>query len=132
MNKFKLFLSVFLILNLQVKCVKRKHEDYLKYLIFSSAKDGDTEGIRGALRQGIDIDVTNEYQDTPLIEAIINGREEAVKLLVENGANKDHKTESDFTPLMEAIGKEKIEIAKYLIEQGADIHYKNEDRKRHV
>lgn len=126
MNKFKLILSAFLILNLQTQCVKRRHSDFLQGQILTAAKSGDVASVKDALKQGVHINVVDEFNDTPLIAAIINRHKEIVELLVKEGADIDHLDDDDETPLINALQKNETEIAKYLIEQGANVNHKSD------
>lgn len=64
---------------------------------------------------------------TPLMNAIIVGKDNIARLMVEKGADVNLGSES-WTPLMVAIiGRGNTSIAEFLLDKGADIEFKTEN-----
>lgn len=79
---------------------------------------------------GADVNPKEKYAFTPLIAAVIDGREELVKLLVEAGADVNAAVEGNIEdeyllPLVSAVDSsygEGLSITKILLEAGADVN----------
>ena len=52
------------------------------------------------LNKGAVIDITDDFDGTPLMIAALSGHSEIVKLLLDNGANSNMVDNHGFTPLM--------------------------------
>lgn len=85
------------------------------------------------LAKGIDINATNMWGDTALIEACQWGSLKIVKLLLEAGydvnfqskAKKLHPLFKGYTPLMHAAENGYLEIVEILLANGANVNIKN-------
>ena len=71
--------------------------------------------------KGINIEVKNVDQRTPLHFACNNGHLPIVQYLIEKGADIDAKNTNQETPLHIACEKGHIQIVECLIEKGANI-----------
>lgn len=93
----------------------------------SAAKAGDIEKVKTLLKDGININSTNNYGETALIVAAQNGHTEIVKLLIEKGANTNILGNSFTTALMSASMNGHTEIVKLLISAGANVNLKDSE-----
>jgi Ankyrin repeats (3 copies)/Ankyrin repeat len=76
------------------------------------------------VENGVDIQMKDNYGQTPLHHAIIEKHLEIVQYLVENGVDMETKDDSGFTPLHHAIIEMHAEVVQYLVENGANIETK--------
>jgi len=72
------------------------------------------------LRMGVNVDVLDADQETPLHKAVQAGSLECVGILLDHGASPNCGNATAVTPLIEAISLKNTEIAKYLLNNGAD------------
>lgn len=70
--------------------------------LYQAIKDNDIERVKTLLSEGVDINIMDNYRETPLFKAAQNGKTEIVKLLLENGANPE-LSDGHNTPLLAAI-----------------------------
>ena len=68
------------------------------------------------VEHGSYVNAKNEYNDTALMEASLEGHLEIVKCLVENGADVNEKNKNNNTALMLASANGHLEIVKCLVE----------------
>ena len=93
-----------------VNAVSKKKDNCLRFT-------GDAAIVKLLLDEGIDVNNTNVYGETPLHRQA--RRLKIVKLLVEKGANVNVRDKNGRTPLHNAA--EDFETVKYLVEHGAKI-----------
>jgi uncharacterized protein len=74
-------------------------------------------------------DVYDNLTNTPLIDAVINGRVTRVKELIDSGADINQPGAQGWTPLNWAAGKGNLEIVTLLVENGADVFKVGRDRR---
>lgn len=85
-------------------------------MLITSINNGILEGIKKALKRGVDINYWDGY---PIQYACIKGDLSIVKFLIENGgwvraaANR---------PLLFAVSEKHLDVIKYLVEKGADAY----------
>ncbi len=92
--------------------------------LLKAAAKGDVYGIRDALNEGAYIETRTQPDDwsqTALGTAALNGRLDAVKYLVARGADIDATDKLGETPLISALIKKHIAIANTLLDLGADV-----------
>ena len=77
----------------------------------------------------INIETTNNDNETPLFAACKAGNYKMVKLLVEKNANVSAVNKNNETPLFAACRKGDLETMKLLVNNGADIFTVNKDGK---
>jgi ankyrin repeat protein len=104
--------------------------------LFDAITRGDLFGITNALAKGIDINVRNEKNLTPLLVATTLGNPHVIELLLATPNIKiDLTDEHGNTPLLTALYANKVTIAQKLIRAGADVNAYNskiEDTPLHV
>ncbi len=106
-------------------------------LLHKASQEGNIKLIKLLLSKGADINskvkrtgfgnFENEYEGTPLMEAIINRHVEVAKLLIEKGANVNEESNTKLTSLMLASRNGYTEVVNLLLNTGADVNYKNEN-----
>lgn len=100
-------------------------EDMKQYALdnklLEAVKQGNIENVKELLSQGADINISDEYGETPLHSAALYGHLDVVKYLVEQGADVDVKNKFWETPLDVAENNKYPAIVKYLVEQDADV-----------
>ena len=93
--------------------------------IFSAVKKGVAEDVKFFVEEkGIDINVKDGEDMTPLHHAVTKENIEIVSYLVSKGADTHARNWNKATPLQLT---KNIEIARFLISQGADINTKGAD-----
>ncbi len=83
-------------------------------VFFRAVERKNFEEVQRLLDTGTDIDVRNDYEDTPLIFAASSGRIEAVKFLLDRGANVNAKNNWDHTPLLLAANNGHTDIVGFV------------------
>ena len=97
--------------------------------IFEFAKNGDFDGVKNLIENGTDVNIQDEYGQTPLHLASESSYLDVVKFLIENGADVNI-TNNNGTPLHNACENGHLDIVKFLIENGADINIKDKEGKK--
>ena len=92
---------------------------YLETLFLRSAKTGDLETLTWIFRVGVDPNIRNEYDATPLYLACLNGHYKVVKFLLGMGVNLHLRTKTGRTPLDIAYTIENDDIVNILLDYGA-------------
>jgi len=100
------------------------------YEIFECAKQNQLKRVRELLDVGLDVNVRDDINSTPLHYACSNGAKQTMELLVERGANLNAQNDKGLTPLHTLITKRYDAVALWLVRQGADLHI--QDKKGHA
>lgn len=90
--------------------------------LLTAAYHGNHKMIEWCIHQGVDINVTSEYQNTALHIAIQNGDLDTVTYLVELGADIHCQNERGLTPLALGAYWAGFEMFEYLLSKGANIN----------
>jgi len=96
-------------------------------LFFNAVERKNFTEIQRLLDLGTDIDIRNEYEDTPLLFAAGTGRLEAVKFLLERGANVNARNDWDHTSLLLAANNGHAKVVRLLLASGAGITAQDKD-----
>jgi uncharacterized protein len=88
--------------------------------LMSAALDGQTDIVKGLLRNGADVNAQNLEGRTALMFAVINLRTATVKTLLQFGADVNVQANCGCTPLMLAACSGDIGITQALLNRGAD------------
>ena len=88
--------------------------------LFTAAFDGDGDDLAKALREGADVDDTDEHGNYPVGEAAVNGQVDAVKTLVAAGADPNCTGAYGRTPLWRAAYNGHGAAISALLALGAD------------
>lgn len=89
---------------------------------------GNTETAIELIRQGINIHLKGEYEDTAIIKAADVNNSSVILELIRHGAKINDKDEVGNTPLMHAAKKGNLPIVKLLVENGAGVNMINKFR----
>ena len=104
-------------------------------IIHKAVKDGDLEKLEKVAKSKlflnnkklwVDSKDQDDYQQTPLHKAAVNGQIEIVKFLIKHGADVNMRNNFDETALHTATFHSKIEAVKCLIKYGAQLNIKNQ------
>jgi uncharacterized protein len=88
--------------------------------LHAAAWAGDLEQVRALLASGVDPNVTDSIDETPLFGAAAWGRADVVACLLAAGARHDlHEATAGLTPLHWAASHGNLETLHILIEAGA-------------
>jgi hypothetical protein len=87
-----------------------------------AANAGQIALLHSRLSQGMDPDVRDQSQRTPLMEAVKTGQVEAVRLLLTAGADVNATSSTGRTPLIEAAEFGRVNSASLLIAAGAELN----------
>ena len=68
------------------------------------------------LKKGIDVNITDDYNNTALSTAVRNSRYDVVELLLEKGADINKENTAGDTPLIHAINFEDYDMVELLLE----------------
>lgn len=97
--------------------------------LFEAIEKNNIGQIQNLINQGVDLNTRNARGDTPLIAAILNGKEEIANLLIDQGADinattADKDVIKGLAPLhwASSIGFENL--VKKLVAKGANINIK--------
>ena len=92
-------------------------------------RDGNLNDIDNTINAGQDVNIADEYGQTPLMyAAAANPDPQIIKRLLEAGANIDAKTVTGWTALMYAVrDNANPEVSRALLEAGSKVDFKNED-----
>lgn len=96
-------------------------------LFFNAVERKNFTEIQRLLDSGTDVDIRNEYEDTPLMFAAGTGRLEAVKFLLDRGANVNARNDWEHTPLLLAANNGHAKVVRLLLASGADIMAQDKD-----
>ena len=85
--------------------------------------------VKELIDKGSDINKSDNYLNTPLIQASEVSNFEIVKILIEKGADVNAKSKYGWTPLTHAAEQSNLVLMKYLVENGANVNLKGYDDK---
>lgn len=86
----------------------------------NAALNGQTNIVKQAIEQGVDVHEGDQLERTALMFASYNGQSEIVRFLVEQGADIHKKNTEDRTALMFAASGPFPETVEFLLDEGAD------------
>ncbi|RMC11749.1 hypothetical protein DUI87_11873 [Hirundo rustica rustica] len=92
-----------------------------------AARAGNLEKALDYLKNGVDINISNQKGNTALHIASLAGQAEVVKVLVTNRANVNAQSQNGFTPLYMAAQENHLEVVKFLLDNGASQSLATED-----
>jgi hypothetical protein len=92
------------------------------------AKNGFTTSVKRLLSiRNINVNVKDDWNETPLHFAAENGHVEIARLLLQNGAEVNAKSRWDMTPLQDAASHGHVDILHLLVENGANLEVQDND-----
>lgn len=92
--------------------------------IIASAKNGDYSSLKAALKDGVDPNLRDEGDWTPLHWAAQEGHLEIVRALIGTGAEISPVDDLGFTPLAIAVGQGQDEIVRILLDSGSSANHR--------
>ena len=93
--------------------------------LFDAVKKGELEKVERLIKNNsTKVDVMNNFGETPLMIATMNGNYEMAKLLINSGANVNFKDCAGWSLLFRAINNHRKEIVELLINSGANLEEK--------
>ncbi len=92
-------------------------------LLHFLAVEGFDDGVTFLAENGAEIDATNEFGDTALIDAVVLGNRAIVELLLRRGANPDAKSLTRDNPLHIASSIGDACLVELLLSAGANANY---------
>lgn len=95
-------------------------------LLHYAAKMDNAELVQRLINLGVEPDVTDVNDQTPLDVAATYGETEAMRVLLENGADPMRVDKGGSVPILLAAGYGNLEAARLLIQNGADLNYRHE------
>lgn len=84
-----------------------------------AAGAGHLDVLKALIKAGAKVDLPNEFQATPLLNAVRDGKLEAARLLIKHGANVNHLKQKYWTPLHAAAARGDVPLVKLLLKHKA-------------
>jgi ankyrin repeat protein len=106
-------------------CLTTKRERMNRELFKAVGEENNLPEVRRLLSVGADVNVKNDYGETPLIEASCNGHVQVVTELVDHGADIEAKDNAGWTPLHWACYNDRLTVLNELLSRGANIEAKD-------
>ena len=97
--------------------------------LHSASFEGHFQVVRHLLQHGVDVNVRNTGNDTPLLLASWKGHRDMVECLLEHGAVVDLPDLSQNTPLILAATHEHVDVVRILLPHDADVDVRNLDHE---
>lgn len=94
-----------------------------------AAIEGWTKTAAAAIREGAELDETDEYGTTPLLLASIRGHDRIVGLLLFSGADPNRENDEHVSPLFGAAANCNDPVVTLLLRRGANPNTKNRTRQ---
>jgi ankyrin repeat protein len=88
--------------------------------LLKSIEDGNQNAVQLFLSCGVDLEIRDDRNWTPLMVAAFNGNLDFTKLLIQCGARVSTQDKNGYTPLHWAAYNGHVDVLKYLIEKGAE------------
>lgn len=90
--------------------------------LHDASKNGDVEGAKHLLDQGVNVAEPDSAGDPPLVLAALAGHAGIVVVLLERGANIEVRNKSGLTALHAAAYGGNLEVVKLLVAKGAAVN----------
>jgi len=103
-------------------------KENMLYLFIEAIDDGNWRLVEYFLDRGVDVNGTNDREETPLMIAAGEHQPQIVRLLIERGADVNYLNADGRTALMYAAEEGADEAIRILIENGADPKLHGSDR----
>jgi len=96
-------------------------------LLIAASIGGHQEVVKFLIDSGVDVDSTDDFGTSALMEACLSGQGRVAKLLLEKGASIDAVNSYGETALIRAAIWGQVEIAQLLLSYGADLNCTDND-----
>ena len=90
------------------------------------AVENYVDGVRFLAKVGADVDSTNEFGDTALIDVASIGNDKVAEVLLEHGANPNANSETNDNPLHCAVANGNARLVALLLDYGANHDYETD------
>ena len=90
------------------------------------AVENYVDGVRLLAELGADVDSTNEFGDTALIDVASLGNDKVAEVLLEHGANPNAHSETNDNPLHRAVASGSARLVGLLLDYGAKHSYETD------
>lgn len=90
-------------------------------LLHHAAMAGLPKTVRTLIRHGAQVDLTDPFGNTALMQAAAYGSTVAAEILIEGGADIDEENRQGETPLIKAAKTGNTAVVKLLLEKGATL-----------
>ncbi|MDO8988667.1 MAG: ankyrin repeat domain-containing protein [Sideroxyarcus sp.] len=94
--------------------------------LMKSIEDNNQDAVQVFLSCGVDLEVRDDRNWTPLMAAAFNGNEELAKLLVKCGSRVSTQDKNGYTPLHWAAYNGHVDVMKFLMEKGAEPNFQSQ------
>ena len=94
--------------------------------LHSASFEGHLQVVRHLLRHGVDVNVRNTEDDTPLLFASWNGHQEVVQCLLDHEANLDLQNKHLQSPLILAAYSGHVDVIRLLLDHNVDVNSQND------
>ncbi|PHR61177.1 MAG: hypothetical protein COA43_04150 [Robiginitomaculum sp.] len=91
-------------------------------LLYRAASSGDIASVKQLIAQGVDVNIVQIRDGSPLIAAVRNDDYDMTQFLLSSGANVNLPSRGDGNPLIMAAKHGNMKIAKLLIAHDADVN----------
>lgn len=88
--------------------------------LMKSIEDNNLDAVQVFLSCGVDLEVRDDRNWTPLMAAAFNGNQELAKLLIKCGSRVTTQDKNGYTPLHWAAYNGHVDVLKLLMEKGAE------------
>ncbi|MFC1781368.1 ankyrin repeat domain-containing protein [Planctomycetota bacterium] len=95
-------------------------------LLHGAVQSDSVKLVELLIDKGVDVNVKNQAEATPIFNAASTGNLQVVELLVSKGADVNTKNRIGQTPLHLACQRGNKEVVEFLIDKGADVNAKPE------
>jgi hypothetical protein len=95
--------------------------------LLNAAKNGDLATVHDLVTGGVDVDVKDSHDQTPLFLAALNDHKPVVEFLLAMGADPDAKNIHNLTPIFAACEKNNYSIVNLLILNNANVNAKSKE-----
>lgn len=109
----------------EIETATRKKLTPTTNLLCQAARLGDIDKIKSFISSGVDVNVKDKYDSTPLHYAAEHGHKNVAGLLVANGADLTAKDEYGNTPFHDAARLGRYNVVALLVAGGANPDTKN-------
>lgn len=97
--------------------------------LFEAAALGDEDKLNEVIKRVDDINIHNNFGDSPLHWAAINDNVTVVKILLEAGARVESVNSILEQPLHVAVGYENLNVVLELLDRGADVNARTDGKR---
>lgn len=87
--------------------------------LLDAARQGNTATVESLLRQGADVNATDDHGVTALMYAVVNGHTSTVRALIDAGADVNKALNSGKSTLISAAAEDHSGVVDLIVQAGA-------------